>query len=98
LMVKYEGLELFTPETYENNKNELISLIKHNKNYFINNGRDVESLLHYAKLVLCNDINPIFNTDTKKYGLSIDNIKESLVEFKDDRKVKIDEPPLHMYM
>lgn len=98
LMVKYEGLELFTPETYENNKNELISLIKHNKNYFINNGRDVESLLHYTKLVLCNDINPIFNTDTKKYGLSIDNIKESLVEFKDDRKVKIDEPPLHMYI
>jgi hypothetical protein len=83
---------------YEENKNNMVNLIKNNKDYFINNGRDIESLLHYAKLVLCNDTDPIFNKETNKYSLSINNIKTAFDEFKSDRKIKTNEPPLHMYM
>lgn len=77
-------------------REEMVKLIKNNKDYFKNAGGDIETFLTKCKMLHSRRVLSLGSEH--KFVLTVGDLNETMEYLKKTNKKEKDEPPMHMYM
>ena len=82
-IIKQNNFILFTKneEEYKKNKEKCVCLFNINKQYFTDNGRDVESLAHNSFISSAMTQHSVLDINEKKYYITINNVENGFERF-----------------